>query len=143
MESLHYLLMKTHSQLNRRIMAEAAALGLSPGQPKVLECLNTYGECNQKTIARHCEIEQATVGSILLRMERDGLVRRVQKDGNRRALYVSLTEKGVQAALQVQQIFRQADAEITAGLSAEERLCLQQILQKVCDAADQPERKSF
>ena len=130
MEPLNYLLMKAHTQLNRRIMADAAALGLSPGQPKVLECLAECGECNQKAIARYCEIEQATVGSILLRMERDGLVRRVQKDGNRRALYVSLTPRGLQMAAQVQRIFQQADARAAAELSAEECLELQRLLQR-------------
>lgn len=143
MKNLHYLLMKTYSQFNRRVMADAAALGLSPGQPKVLECLMECGECNQKAIARYCEIEQATVGSILLRMERDGLVRRIQKDGNRRALYVSLTEKGRQVALQVQQIFQQADARATALLDAEEQLCLQRLLQKVYDATAEQERTPF
>ena len=143
MEPLHYLLMKAHTQLNRRIMADAAALGLSPGQPKVLECLAECGECNQKAIARYCEIEQATVGSILLRMERDGLVRRVQKDGNRRALYVSLTDRGRQVALQVQQIFQQADARAAAALTPEENLALQRLLQRVYDAFAEPERKSF
>lgn len=143
MEPLHYLLMKTQSQLHHQIMAQAADLGLSPGQPKILECLTECGECNQKTIARYCEIEQATVGSILLRMERDGLVRRTQKDGNRRALYVSLTDRGRQTALQVQQIFQQCDARAVSGLSTEESLLLNQLLQRVYDAISQPERKSF
>ena len=96
MKSLHYLLMKTHSNVNRWIQSQAAALGLSPGQPKILECLMARGECNQKTIAADCEIEQATVGSILSRMERDGLVCRTQREGNRRSLYVSLTPRGRQ-----------------------------------------------
>ena len=143
MEPLHYRLMKTHTQLNRQSLAETATLGLSPGQPKVLECLAECGECNQKAIARYCEIEQATVGSILLRMERDGLVRRVQKDGNRRALYVSLTERGIQMALQVQRIFQQTDARAAASLTDEERLQLQQMLQRVYDAIAEPERKSL
>ena len=34
MESLHYLLMKTHTNLNRWILNEAAAMGLSPGSPR-------------------------------------------------------------------------------------------------------------
>ncbi len=51
MEQLHYLLMKTHTCLNRWILEKAAALGLSPGQPKVLECLMQNGESNQKAIA--------------------------------------------------------------------------------------------
>lgn len=55
--------------------------GYHPGQPKVLECLMEQGESNQKAIADYCEIEQATVGSILTRMERDGLIVRNQRGG--------------------------------------------------------------
>ena len=53
MESLHYLLMKAHSNVNRRILNEAGDLGLSLGQPKILECLMECGEINQKSIAAH------------------------------------------------------------------------------------------
>ena len=81
MESLHYLLMKSHAMLSRRILSEAGRLGLTPGQPKVLEFLLRHGESDQKTIAAYCEIEPATVGSILLRMEEGGLILRRQKAG--------------------------------------------------------------
>ena len=132
MESLHYLLMKTHTHLNRWILNEASHLGLSSGQPKVLECLAHYGECNQKTIAAYCEIEPATVGSIVTRMEQAGLVCRTQKEGNRRALYVSLTPKGQERSDQMAHIFRQADLYATAALSQEEQTHLRQLLETVC-----------
>lgn len=135
MEGLHYLLMKANANLNRRIMGEAATLGLSPGQPKVLECLMELGESNQKTIAAFCEIEQATVGSILLRMERDGLVRRAQRDGNRRSLYVSLTPEGIRRGEQLAEIFRRADALAAEGLTLEEQEQLGILLEKVYRAA--------
>lgn len=131
MDALHYLLMKTHTNLNRWILSEAAALGLSPGQPKILECLMALGECNQKSIAAFCEIEQATVGSILLRMERDGLVRRKQRDGNRRSLYVSLTPEGEKLGAQMADIFRRADARAAAQLTPEEQKQLRVLLEKV------------
>lgn len=131
MESLHYLLMKTHVNLNRWILNEAAALGLSPGQPKVLEYLMEYGESNQKAIADYCEIEQATVGSILTRMERDGLITRTQREGNRRSLYVSLTPRGREMGEKVAELFRRADARASAGLSGEEQLAIKELLKKV------------
>ena len=131
MESLHYLLMKTHINLNRWILNEAAALGLSPGQPKVLEYLMEYGESNQKAIADYCEIEQATVGSILTRMERDGLIARTQREGNRRSLYVSLTPRGREMGEKVAELFRRADARASAGLSGEEQLAIKELLKKV------------
>lgn len=131
MESLHYLLMKAHVNLNRWILNEAAELGLSPGQPKVLEYLMEWGESNQKTIADYCEIEQATVGSILTRMERDGLIVRTQREGNRRSLYVSLTPKGREMGERMAEVFRRADALAAAGLSEEERTLLPVLLEKV------------
>ena len=39
MESLHYLLMKTNSIVSRGIMREASQMGLTSGQPKILEFL--------------------------------------------------------------------------------------------------------
>lgn len=131
MESLHYLLMKAHVNLNRWILNEAAELGLSPGQPKVLEYLMEWGESNQKTIADYCEIEQATVGSILTRMERDGLIVRTQREGNRRSLYVSLTPKGREMGERMAEVSRRADALAAAGLSEEERTLLPVLLEKV------------
>ena len=140
MESLHYLLMKTHTNLNRWILGQAAALGLSPGQPKILECLIARGECNQKSIAADCEIEQTTVGSILSRMERDGLVRRTQREGNRRSLYVSLTPLGRQLGEKMQAVFQQADDMACANLTAEQQKQLEVLLETVL-ASVVPEEK--
>ena len=132
MESLHYLLMKANTRVNRWVLAEVAALGLSPGQPKILECLTHLGESNQKAIAAYCEIEQATVGSILSRMERDGLVRRSQREGNRRSLYVSLTPKGEDLGTKMEDIFRRADEMLSAPLSPEEQHELAGLLTRLC-----------
>ena len=64
MESLHYLLMRAHGAVKRAVLAEGAKLGLTPGQPKILEFLMKNGESDQKTLAAECEIEQATAGGM-------------------------------------------------------------------------------
>jgi DNA-binding MarR family transcriptional regulator len=134
MTSLHYLLMRSHSLLNRRILEEAAELGLSPGQPKVLEYLRLHGTQNQRSIADYCRIEPATVGSILTRMEEAGLVERRQKPGDRRALYVSLTAAGESAAEAVAQLFDRADRQAASLLTQAETEHLTALLEKVCAA---------
>lgn len=133
MENLHYLLMKSNAMLSRRILSEVSRLGLTPGQPKVLDFLLQYNEADQKTIAAYCEIEQTTVGSILLRMENAGLVRRRQKDGNRRSLYVSLTPAGKEKAEKLMDIFRENANTATASLSETEIETLKELLTKLCD----------
>lgn len=134
MENLHYLLMKTNAMFSRKILSEVSKIGLTPGQPKVLEFLHNYEEADQKTIAAYCEIEQTTVGSILLRMENAGLVRRRQKDGNRRSLFVSLTESGKEKAEKLMDIFQGVEADATACLSKQETETLNELLSKICDA---------
>ena len=131
MESLHYLLMKSHTLLNRKILSQAMKLGYSPGQPKFLEYLSKYEGSDQKTIAAYCEIEQATVGSILLRMENTGLIERRQAPGNRRSLYVYLTDKGRQAARDIAEVFAQADKTAEASLSPDEVMQLKMLLEKI------------
>lgn len=140
MESLHYLLMRAHSMLNRRILEGAAELGLSPGQPKILEYLRLRGTQNQRSIAAHCQIEPATAGSILLRMEEAGLVERRQRPGDRRALYVSLTPAGAAAAEALAAVFDRADTQATAPLTEQERIQLAALLEKICAALPEVEQ---
>lgn len=131
MESLHYLLMRAHNAVNREVLDGAAKLGLTPGQPKILEFLTKRGECDQKTLAAECEIEQATAGGILLRMEDAGLIARRRRDGNRRSLYVSLTPKGEEAARGMEEVFARADSRAVSLLSADEEERLKSTLVSV------------
>lgn len=142
MESLHYLLMKTQSMFSHKILTQASKIGLTSGQPKVLEFLLTNHEADQKTIAAYCEIEQATVGSILLRMEKSGLIIRRNKDGNRRSNFVSLTESGKQAAEKVQEIFHETESQALAQLSDDEVKTVMQALSKMCDAMQSQSERS-
>ncbi len=131
MESLHYLLMKSNSIFVKNVMFNANKIGLTSGQPKILYCLSKFREMDQKTIANYCEIEQATVGSILLGMENAGLIVRKQHEGNRRSLYVSLTEKGIEAADKMQMIFNKVESRAIEKLSDDEIILLKTLLLKI------------
>ena len=133
-EPLHQLLLRAQSAMNREIMGRAASLGLSPGQPKVLEYLLAVGESNQKAIADHCEIEPATVGTIPGRMERDGLIARARHEGNRRSLYVTLTPSGRAAAEKMDAVFQRADQAAAAALTEEQQAQLCAMLASICDS---------
>ena len=141
MESLHYLLMKAHGAVKRAVLAEGAKLGLTPGQPKILEFLMKNGESDQKTLAADCEIEQATAGGILLRMEQAGLIERRHKDGNRRSLYVSLTPHGVETARKMDEAAREVDRLAASLLSDGEEEKLKNMLASVRRAMIETEEK--
>lgn len=136
MESLHYLLMKSHSVMQRKIYLEAQKIGLTSGQPKILDYLYAYEGSDQKTIAGYCEIEPATLGSILLRMEQKGLIERRQENGNRRSWFVYLTDSGKGTCEKMHNIFSQKDEQAIKGLTAEEIDVLKKTLTKICENLD-------
>lgn len=136
MESLHYLLMKSHSVMQRKIYSEAQKIGLTSGQPKILDYLNDHEGSDQKTIAGYCEIEPATLGSILLRMEQKGLIERRQENGNRRSWFVYLTDSGKDACEKMHDIFIQKDEQAIKGLEVEEIDILKKTLTKICENLD-------
>lgn len=136
--AIHYILMKTHSMLSRKISYRAQKeLGLTSGQPKVLDCLLDNEGSDQKTIASLCEIEQATLGSILMRMEKKGLIERKQMSGNRRSLYVYLTIEGKAVALKMQKIFEEEEKIALSLLSDEEIRQLNDMMNKMCKSMRQ------
>ncbi len=134
MENLHYLLMKANSMFARKVMYEANKIGLTSGQPKVLYFLSKFKEADQKTIANYLEIEPATVGSILLGMEKSGLIERKQREGNRRSLYVSLTEKGVEVSNNMEKIFEDTENIATDRLSEKDKEKLKKLLIEMCNS---------
>lgn len=133
MTSFHQLIKKTHLSFAKRVLAETQKLGLSAGQPKILEFLLEVDSVEQKTIAIHCEIEPATVGTILLGMESKGLIVRKRENDNRRSLFVSLTPEGREYALKVKEIFDRNEKEIFSNFSDYEVETLKNLLNRVFD----------
>ena len=120
--SLHYLLRVAQSNCHKQILSELSVTGLNPGQPKILEFLAEKDGCEQKEIALGCDLEPATVTGILGRMEQAGLIYREKKEGNRRSLFVYLTEKGKSALLEVEKAFVAVEEEAWKGIPAEEQV---------------------
>lgn len=141
MEMFHHQLMKAYAMMHKTVMNEAQKLGLTAGQPKILEYLLTQEGAEQYRIAKHCEIEPATVGSILNRMETSGLVERRRLGTNRRSLYVYLTDKGRKAAQQVEEIFAAAEKTALKGIGEEEREIMRESLLKVYENLSQTEEQ--
>lgn len=129
--SLHYLLLITQNSFYKEIISEAAQIGLSPGQPKILEFLSVYDGCEQKNIAESCEIEPATVSNILSGMEKAGLIEKKKKEGNRRSSFIYLTEKGKRTADEMNGIFLRIEERALRNVSKEEEEAFLSMLYKV------------
>ena len=129
--TLHYLLMANHLRVQKALLAQVRRMGLTPGQPKVLDDLLDCDGAVQREIARRCHIEPATLTSVLLGMEENGLIERRQLNGNRRSLYVFLTQRGRQLAEQVRRCFEEIEGRALFGLDKEQQQQLITILTKI------------
>ena len=128
---MHTALLKLFSCHRRLVYAALSDTGLSVGQPKVLDYLIRQDGCVQKQLAEACEIEPATLSSLLGKMEKDGLVLRRSREGDRRFLTVHLTPKGYQVAKKVETVFAQLEETAYEGFSLEERHACQKWMQEI------------
>ena len=90
----HNLMMENQSIFTKLVFEQLVGKNLSIGQPKILEYLYTHDGAIQKDIAEACKIEPATITNLLSRMEKNGLVIRKNKNGDKRYICVYLTEIG-------------------------------------------------
>lgn len=71
--------------------------GLTGPQLLIIQLIGTQGEMTPGVIAREVSLSQATVTSILDRLERKNLLQRVRSTYDKRKVMVSLTEAGSRA----------------------------------------------
>ncbi|SCJ05678.1 Salmolysin [uncultured Clostridium sp.] len=125
----YLLLLKTHNAQRMRIRPHMEGLGLSPGQPKMLSFLRMHPGCMQRELAEGCDIEPATVSRLLENMERAGLITRQPSPDSKRAVCVSITEKGIAAQQAMATGWRKVEREALAGFTPEEK---EQFTQYLC-----------
>lgn len=128
--SYHYLLLLNHSVYQKKIYEELEYLKLSIGQPKIFDFLKEHNGCIQKEIAIGCQIEPASVTSILLTMEKRGFIERKNMGDNRRSLYVFLTEEGEKIANIVREVMVKVEKEVLKDFTESEKEMLIYLLKK-------------
>jgi transcriptional regulator len=112
--------MADHTMLQKRLFSNIKDLGLSIGQPKVLDYLKDNDGAVQKEIAKGCYIEPASLSTILAGMEKNGLITRQMSKNNRRNLNVYMTDKGKLICKQITENFDDLEKKALSGFSNEE-----------------------
>lgn len=129
--SFHYLIMAEHSIFQKELLNRLKDTCLTIGQPKVLDYLKDHDGAGQKDIARGCHIEPGTLTTILNRMEDAGLVERRMLNGNRRSLYVFLTEKGKEQLKLVAEAFSAMEEKAFQDISETERATFMRLMHRI------------
>ncbi len=121
-------LRETHRQV---IHEQFRAIGLSRGQPKIIEYLEDHDGCIQKELADNCQVRASTVTNILATMENQGLIFRQASADDRRISNVFLSEKGWEMAKKIKVVNQNTDSLALNGLSLPEQKTLMALMEKV------------
>ncbi len=97
----------------------------------VAVALEENGDMQQKQLAEYAGVEQPTMAALLVRMERDGLITRKPHPVDKRASYISLTERAYQVLPEIKESLYEVVAQATRGMSEEECCALKSSLQRM------------
>jgi DNA-binding MarR family transcriptional regulator len=130
-------LLRADGRVGRVFEHALAASGLTEPQFNVLmELAANGGGLPHCTLAQGLLKSAANVTSLVDRLQRDGLVRRVRGEHDRRTVVVEITDEGWGRLEAAAPAVFSAERAMLAGMSAQDRERLRELLNRV--AADQP-----
>ena len=133
-DSLGYLVNRAARAFANRLAYELRPFDVGIGQWAVLMHLWSHDGMTQAQLARRIAIEQPTMVRTIDRMERDGLVTRSPDPSDRRAIRISLTERGSALRDQLVPLAAGVNRAATAALTADEVITLRRLLAKLVAA---------
>lgn len=131
--SIGYLVTQAQRLMHKGLGMKFQRHGVSVAQWTVLVTLWEVDGITQKELSDRVTVETATLSRTIDRMERDGLVKRVRSESDRRQVHVFLTDYG--AGLW-RQLVPEAEAMLTialVGISEDEEETLRRLLKRVID----------
>ncbi|MDO4924131.1 MAG: MarR family transcriptional regulator [Turicibacter sp.] len=132
-KSLHRAFIRASKMHKKVCQHRFQQLGLTEGQPKVLDYLRHHNGCSQKDLAKHCHIQPATATSLLGHLERSGLIYREMNQQDRRITNVFLTEAGAAFQKKVKTAFIEIDEQCFKGFTSKEKEEAINYLERICE----------
>ena len=130
---LQKFLIRVHHLHRKSSSNEFSKLGITQGQPRILNFLVEHDGCNQKDLSDTFDLEPATITKSLELMEKSELVKREIDQIDRRNMRVFLTPKGKFAQEKVEETLITLEQESFEGFSDEEKEKLIGFLKRIYD----------
>ena len=123
------------SRLHRSITEKSfCRLGLHRSQFMLLMYLMNSNELpSQAEIAAHFEISAAAVALSLKKLEKRGLITRVQDSADSRVNHIVISERGLELMRQNKLLFDETDRIMFSGVCEEDRLVLNSVLDRLAE----------
>ena len=124
-------LMATARLIREAFDARLASLGLNLTQASLIGYVAEFGATTQKRLGDRLGVGRAAIGSVVDRLEADGLVERHPDPADRRVWLVDITDAGRAAAHDVRRIDEELRGELRHGIGREERQALSWLLTRL------------
>ncbi len=136
-ECIFYHLAKTYQQSNKVWRKSMSGFSVTATQGMVLNFLHDGDKITSKELGDRTMLDSATLTGVLDRLEKAGLIERLQHPSDRRAIIVALTDEGKSVANETYEEIERANEVFLKCLTQEEQLNLRIMLKKVRNHSDQ------
>jgi len=130
LNSIFYQVLRFHYKRTHMLLD---TIGVYPGQPFLLFALSETNGQSQKDLAKKLNIRASTITAMVKRMEKSGLVERLQDTEDQRISRVYITNKGREICLEVERIKKEIEIETFNNFTEEEQALLKRLLKQVRD----------
>lgn len=125
------MMFRVETARKRRLHPVWADMGLTAGQPRVLNQLLNQDHITQKELSDFCDMEPTTLSRVLDKVETMGYVNRMNNPGCRRSFLIALTEEGREKAMQVRKVFADIEIQMMEGFSDKEMELLKGMMSRI------------
>src|SRR5919202_2606689 len=112
-----------------------ATVGLTPALFSLLNVIGAREGAIQQELGAAMGIDRTTMVSLIDHLERAGLAQRRPSATDRRAREVAITAKGRRLLARARRLISEAEDEVLAGLTAQQRRDLRALLRRALESA--------
>lgn len=105
--------------------------GITRIQWIALYYLKTKGKISQRDLSNLMYVKDSSIGRLIDRLEREGLVERERNDSDRRVILITLTKKGEQLISDLMHIGVEFNDDLISGIEEEDILVFEKVLEKM------------
>lgn len=133
MEPLKKLIKQAATQIDRERDNFASSLGVTGVQMSVIDFLSNHenNSASQNEIEQEFNIKRSTTTIMLQRMEKHGLVTRIDDAKDKRKKHAQLTKKSLELVPKIKQYMKQDNEEVVEKLSATDITVITSFLESI------------
>lgn len=130
-----------HRQMYRENIQLFAKFGVSPVQMHAMVFIRKSTmegvKVMQRDVEKFINLRASSVSTLISNLESKGFITRTVSEGDGRAKYIELTEKGNSICLKDRQLMEKCDGAIQSALDKDEQEELERLLTKIIDSVSE------